>query len=336
MLKNMPIIRRIDPFLIVLIGVVAAASLLPVRGAGVPIADGIADAAIMFLFFLHGAKLSRAAILAGIVSWRVHLLVMVATFVLFPLLGLGVFYSRLSVDPALLTGILFLTLLPSTVQSSVAFTAIARGNVAAAVCSASISNMAGILLTPLLTSLLIGGSAAASAESVRTIAVQLLLPFAAGHLCRPLIVKFLDKHKAIIGKVDRGSILIVVYNAFSAAVVGGIWQRLSPLDLAILMVICAILLAAVMLATWFAALRAGLSVEDRIVVLFCGSKKSLVSGVPMASALFPAAVAGPVILPLMLFHQLQLMVCAVIAQRYRDQADVAVDGSALAPADVTR
>lgn len=328
MLSKIPFIRRIDPFLVALIGTVTIASLLPVRGAGVPIADHVADAAVMLLFFLHGAKLSRQAIIGGILSWRVHLLGLGATFLLFPAFGLAIHALPLPIDPALMTGILFLTLLPSTVQSSVAFTAVARGNVAAAICSASLSNIVGIFLTPVLTALFIGGSTSGSLESIGTIAQQLLLPFIAGHLSRPLIIGFMERHKWIIGKVDRGSILIVVYNAFSAAVVGGIWQRLALADLFVVLVISAILLAAVMLAAWAAAKAAGLAVADQIVVVFCGSKKSLVSGVPMASALFPAAIAGPIILPLMLFHQLQLMVCAVVAQKYRTRDDGRVGAEA--------
>jgi sodium/bile acid cotransporter 7 len=321
MLSKMPFIGRIDPFLLFLISVVAAASVMPARGSVVPITDYIADAAIMLLFFLHGAKLSRQSIMGGILSWRVHLLVLCATFVMFPALGLLIFTAGLPIDPALQTGILFLTLLPSTVQSSVAFTAIARGNVAAAICSASLSNITGILLTPALTALFIGGSASGSLESIRTIAEQLLLPFIAGHLCRPLIIGFMDRHNWIISKVDRGSILIVVYNAFSAAVVGGIWQRLVIADLAWVLAASVVLLATVMATAWTVARQAGLSVEDQIVLLFCGSKKSLVSGVPMASTLFPAATAGTIILPLMLFHQLQLMVCAVVAQKLRTRQE---------------
>ncbi len=320
--RKMPLISRIDPFLLVLIGVVVVASLVPVRGGAVLIADHIADVAIMLLFFLHGAKLSRQSIVGGILSWRVHLLVLAATFMLFPSLGLLIWALHLPIDPALQTGLLFLTLLPSTVQSSVAFTAVARGNVAAAICSASLSNIMGIFLTPVLTALFIGGSASGSLDSIQTIAGQLLLPFIAGHLCRPLGVEFMDRHKWLLSKVDRGSILIVVYNAFSAAVIGGIWHRLVLADLVMVLVVSAVMLGAVMLSAWVVARQAGLTVEDQIVVLFCGSKKSLVSGVPMASALFPAAAAGPIILPLMLFHQLQLMVCAVVAQRYRSREEV--------------
>ncbi len=325
----MSLIRRawksIDPFLLMLIATVVAASLLPARGAAVQGFGWAKDAAIILLFFLHGAKLSRAAILAGAGNWRLHALVMASSFLLFPALGYTI--SSLGqglAAPEILSGLLFLSLLPSTVQSSIAFTALARGNVPAAVCSASLSNMAGIIITPLLVGLLMhvqGAAAGISIEAVGDIMVQLLLPFVAGHLMRPLIGGWIDRNKRILTPVDRGSILLVVYTAFSAAVVGGLWQQLSALDLIVILLLSALLLAVVMGINQVAARRFGLPREDAIVLLFCGSKKSLVSGVPMAGALFPAAQVGMLILPLMIFHQLQLFVCAIIAARYRARAE---------------
>jgi sodium/bile acid cotransporter 7 len=288
---------------------------------GVTIFHWAANAAIILLFFLHGAKLSRAAILAGAGNWRLHAMVMASSFILFPLLGLGITVGAKSlVAPEILAGLLFLSLLPSTVQSSIAFTALAGGNVPAAVCSASLSNLSGIFLTPLLVGLLMHVNGAAgggiSLDAVGDIMVQLLLPFLAGHLLRPLIGGWVDSHKKLLMPVDRTSILLVVYTAFSAAVVQGIWQKVSPLDLVTILILSAVLLALVMGANLLMARRAGLPREDAIVLLFCGSKKSLVSGVPMAGALFAPAVVGVLILPLMIFHQLQLFVCAVIAARY--------------------
>jgi len=313
-------IPKIDPFLLCLIAVVAAASLLPVRGQAAAAFDVIADLAIMLLFFLHGAKLSREAIVQGIGNWRLHALVVASTFVWFPLVGYGT--GRLAsgwLDPLLVSGVLFLTLLPSTVQSSIAFTAMARGNVAAAVCSASLSNLVGIVVTPLLASVLIhsrAGGQGVDWHAARGIVEQVLLPFLAGHFLRPLIGKWVDRHKKILMPVDRGSILLVVYTAFSAAVVNGIWQVLGPQDLLMLLVISAIILAVIMGVNALIARLAGLPCEDAIVLLFCGSKKSLVSGVPMAGALFAPAQVGMVVLPLMIFHQLQLFVCAWLAARY--------------------
>ncbi|CUS44058.1 MAG: bile acid:sodium symporter family protein [Pseudomonadota bacterium] len=308
-----------EPFILTLIGTVVLASLLPPRGAAVPLFDIAADIAIVLLFFLHGAKLSREAIVAGMSNWRLHLAVFAVTYILFPVLGLGVAALPFLAPPVAM-GMLFLTLLPSTVQSSIAFTAIARGNVAAAVCSASFSNLIGIVLTPALAAILIrsGGSAGVSLSSVESIVVQLLLPFVAGHLLRPWIGGFVARQKKLLTLVDRGSILLVVYTAFGAAVVDGIWHRLSADELALILAACTVLLALVLLATWGLGRLMGLSREDAIVLLFCGSKKSLVSGVPMAGVLFPPAQVGLVILPLMLFHQLQLIACAIIARHYAD------------------
>ncbi|OZA69558.1 MAG: hypothetical protein B7X78_03235, partial [Sphingomonadales bacterium 39-62-4] len=171
----------VDPFLIWLVGTIVLASILPARGVALAAFDIAADSAIVLLFFLHGAKLSREAVLSGIGNWRLHLMTLAFTYALFPVLGLAAARtSGLVIDPALAQGILFLALLPSTVQSSIAFTAMAGGNVAAAVCSASLSNLVGIVLTPLLVALFIHSGGAGEMDglgSVQKIATQLLLPF---------------------------------------------------------------------------------------------------------------------------------------------------------------
>ena len=315
----------IDPFLLLLLGTVALASLLPARGDGARIANAVADAGIVLLFFLHGAKLSRAAIWDGAKAWRLHLAVLATTFAVFPLLGLA--SQQIGAVPdGMRAGLLFLTLLPSTVQSSIAFTAIARGNVAAAVVSASFSNLLGIVLTPLLVALLMQRTSSGSLislASVEGIVLQLLLPFLIGHLARPWIGGFVARHKAMIGRVDRGSILLVVYAAFSAAVVEGLWQTVSAGEMALLAGLCVALLAVVLCFTWGLGRMMGLARAERIVLVFCGSKKSLATGVPMAGLLFPASSVGAILLPVMLFHQIQLMACAVLARRYGAQVDKA-------------
>jgi sodium/bile acid cotransporter 7 len=276
--------------------------------------------AIALLFFLHGAKLSRTAILQGAGNWRLHVYVLASTYILFPAIGLAMIALFRSIaDGLLLTGLLYLTLLPSTVQSSIAFTAIAGGNVAAAVCSASLSNLIGIILTPLLVGLLMavdGESSALSWRSVQVIALQLLVPFLVGHMLRPWIGTFIERHKRLLMPIDRGSILLVVYSAFSAAVAGGIWSQVGIVDLSLLLLLSLMMLMIVMGANVGLARLVGLPRADMIVLLFCGSKKSLVSGVPMAGALFPAAQVGIIILPLMIFHQIQLFLCAALANRF--------------------
>lgn len=331
-------IPSVDPFLLWLIGTVALASLLPARGAALAAFDIAADAAIVLLFFLHGAKLSRQAIVAGMGNWRLHLMTLAFTYALFPILGLAAArITGLVIDPSLAVGLLFLALLPSTVQSSIAFTAMAGGNVAAAVCSASLSNLLGIVLTPLLVTLFIHAGGAGGIDglgSVQKIATQLLLPFVAGHLLRPLIGRWVDSHKKLLQPVDRSSILLVVFSAFSAAVANGVWQRVGAFDLAVLLAASAVILGIVIAVNGVAAKVAGLPREDAIVLLFCGSKKSLVSGVPMAGALFAPAQVGMVILPLMIFHQLQLFVCAWLAGRYRAEGEAAA-AAAMPPQDET-
>ncbi|HEY1751416.1 MAG TPA: bile acid:sodium symporter family protein [Caulobacteraceae bacterium] len=307
-----------DRYVLAILGMVVLASLLPVRG---PLAGDLAvftKLVIALLFFLHGAKLSRAAVVAGITHWRLHLVILAATFALFPLLGLAAMWLPAAILPkTLATGVLFLCCLPSTVQSSIAFTSVARGNVAAAVCAASASNLFGIFITPLLVAVTLGVRGAGSPlDEAEAIALQLLVPFAAGQVARIWIAGWMQRHSKLVGLVDRSSILLVVYGAFSEAVVRGIWGQVSALQILLLIALCAALLGVVLALTAFASRRLGFAKPDEIAIVFCGSKKSLATGVPMAGILFPPASVGLVVLPVMLFHQLQLMACAVIAQRY--------------------
>lgn len=313
---------RPDPYIAALLGLVVLASLVPVRGRAAEMFAHLTDAAIVLLFFLYGSRLAPRELLAGLAELRLHGLVLAFTFGVFPLLGVA---SRALV-PALLTpelsaGVLFLSLLPSTVQSSIAFTSIARGNVAAALCSATVSNLLGVLITPLLVGLFLrhqGGEL--SSHAVQRIVLQLLAPFAAGQLLRRALLPFTQRHKRLLGYVDRASILMVVYGAFSESVVSGIWASLSASAIAGLLVVCGALLSLVLLATRLTSRALQLPVEDEIVLVFCGSKKSMASGLPMASVLFGATTVGAVVLPLMLFHQLQLLVCAWLARRYAERA----------------
>lgn len=315
---------RLDPFLLLIMLAVLLATLVPVRGDVARAVAMVTDVAIALLFFLHGAKLSRDAVIAGIRAWKIHLTVLAATFMLFPLLGLAI---QAVIDPwlnpAIGAGILLLCMMPSTVQSSIAFTATAGGNVPAAICSAALSNILGVVVTPLLVTLFFAhATGGMSWDSATKIGSQLLLPFILGHLCRPLLLNLLNRWKQLLPRYDRGVIVLVVYVAFSAAVVDGLWTRYSVEDLAWTLLLTSLLLAVALTATTFAARALKFSTADETVIVFCGSKKSLASGVPIAGALFPAAAVGPMILPLMLFHQLQLMACAVLAQRYARRAEM--------------
>ncbi|MFC5580606.1 bile acid:sodium symporter family protein [Rhodanobacter terrae] len=323
----MPLQRfRPDNFTLTLLATVILASLLPCRGEAARVFDGITDAAIALLFFLHGAKLPRTAIVQGIAHWRLHLTVLAGTFVLFPLFGLALRpLGHALLTPELYLGVLFVCALPSTVQSSIAFTSIAGGNVSAAVVSASMSNLIGIVLTPLLVGVLLAshGAIGISWRGVLDIVLQLMLPFVLGHLARRWIGDFVDRHKPLLGFTDQGTILLVVYTAFSAAVVEGLWRNTPVSALLCTLAVCALLLGLVMTTIRWIARRLGFRRKDEIAIVFCGSKKSMASGIPMARILFAGQLGGlgALVLPLMIFHQLQLMVCAVVARRYAAQGD---------------
>lgn len=309
-----------DNFTLCLVGTVILASLLPVHGQSALAFNWLTNIAVGLLFFLHGAKLSREAIIAGATHWRLHLVVLASTFVLFPVLGL-VLKPVLSplVTPALYAGVLFLCTLPSTVQSSIAFTSIARGNVPAAVCSASASSLIGIFVTPALVSVVVtsqNASGTSAWHTVWNIVLQLLVPFVAGQLLRPLIGRWIERNKSVLKFVDQGSILFVVYGAFSEAVNEGLWHHIPLEALGGLLVVNAVLLALALSITIFTSKKLGFTRADQITIIFCGSKKSLAAGVPMAKVIFASNAVGAVVLPLMLFHQMQLMVCAALAQRW--------------------
>jgi sodium/bile acid cotransporter 7 len=313
----------VDPFVLGLFGMVLVATILPCQGVLAALAEKLKLAAIVLLFFLHGARLSGESIRNGMLHGRLQAATLLVTFCLFPLLGIAILRIP-GITLAFLPGLCFLTLLPSTVQSSIAFTSFAKGNVAAAVCAATLSNLVGVFMTPMLVAMLMppqdqalnpGMEVAGLAESVGAICLQLLLPFTLGHLSRPWTSKWVSHHKAMLSNLDRSSILLVVYTAFSAAVVQGLWSRTSWQDILLLSLVCLGLLSFVLLATWQLGQWLGLKREDTIVLFFCGSKKSLATGVPIAGAMFQATDVGLMILPLMVYHQIQLIVCSIIASK---------------------
>lgn len=317
---------RPDKFIVALVSTVALASVLPERGEFAVLFGYATNVAIALLFFLHGARLSREAVFAGMTHWRLHLTVFAFTFVAFPILGLlAKGLAPWAMPDSLAMGVLFLACLPSTVQSSIAFTSIAGGNVPAAICSASASNLLGVFLTPLLVALLmrVHGGGGMSLDSVWAIMLQLLVPFVAGQVARRWIGAWVGRHRKLVGLVDRGSIVMVVYGAFSEAVIHGLWHQMSLEGLAVMVVVDIILLAIVLFATTHAARLLGFDRSDEIAIVFCGSKKSLASGVPIANILFAGPQVGMIVLPLMLFHQIQLMACATLARRYARRHGVA-------------
>lgn len=315
---------RVDRFLLAIICAAVLATLLPARGWLVPVLSTTTKALIAVLFFLYGARLSPTETLHGLRHWRLHVVILTLTFVVFPLLGLGLGHLPATVlPPALALGMLWLTLVPSTVQSSINFTSIARGNVAGAIVSASASNLLGTVLTPLLAIALMSttGGLQISASSVLDIVLQLLLPFALGQLSRRWTASLVARHKHL-KLVDQGSIVLVVYSAFSHGMREHMWSAVAPLDLVKLVVLCLLVLALMLWLSWTVATHLGFSRADAIAIQFCGTKKSLATGVPMATVLFAGQPnLGLLVLPLMVFHQAQLMACSALAARYASTAD---------------
>jgi solute carrier family 10 (sodium/bile acid cotransporter), member 7 len=307
-----------DTFILILLAVVGLASLFPAQGRGLDVMGIISNAAIFSLFFFHGLKLAHEAVWAGLRHWRLQLAVLTFTFGAMPLLGLGASSLMTAwLSPELWLGVLFLCVLPSTVQSAIAYSSLAGGNVAASVIAAAASNLSAVVLTPLLFTALasVGGSAIGFA-SIGKVALLLLLPFALGQLARRWLADWAERRKAWIGRMDRLTIVLAVYVAFSAATNEGLWSRLTAAEMIALLLVTSVLLGLAFAGTWMMGGWLGFSREDRITLFFSGSHKSLATGAPMARILFPAAQAGLIIIPLMLYHQLQLIVSAWLAGRF--------------------
>lgn len=311
-------LKKPDPLIVLIILAVIIAIIAPARGNFADIFGQLTNVAIALLFFLYGARLPTQEALNGLKHWRLHLTILTFTFVFYPLIGIALRPLTAVISHDMYLGILFLTLVPSTVQSSVAFTSIAKGNVAGAIVSASASNLVGVIITPLLVMLLMGtgGEVHIDTSVFSEIALLLLAPFVLGQLTRRWAGKVAQSKATKI--VDRGSIAMVVYSAFSKGVVDGIWSSISLWDLAFLVVFAAAFVAFMLWLTRKASQKMGFNRADTIAIEFCGSKKSLATGLPIASVIFASGGAslGLLILPLMIYHQVQLMMCSWLAARY--------------------
>lgn len=315
-------LKKPDPLIVLIILAVIIAIIAPARGNFADIFGQLTNVAIALLFFLYGARLSTQEALNGLKHWRLHLTILAFTFVVYPLIGIALRPLTAVISHDMYLGILFLTLVPSTVQSSVAFTSIAKGNVAGAIVSASASNLVGVIITPLLVMLLMGtgGEVHIDTSVFGEIALLLLAPFVLGQLTRRWVGKVAQSKATKV--VDRGSIAMVVYSAFSKGVVDGIWSSISLWDLAFLVVFAAAFVAFMLWLTRKASQKMGFNRADTIAIEFCGSKKSLATGLPMASVIFASGGAslGLLILPLMIYHQVQLMMCSWLAARYAQRS----------------
>jgi solute carrier family 10 (sodium/bile acid cotransporter), member 7 len=309
---------RLDPYVAAILLTVGVATLIPCRGGAATALDRVVTVAIAVVFFLYGVKVPTGQAVQSLRHWRLHMVTVLLTFGAFPVLALAGWLLVPSVlDSRLYGGVVFLCVLPSTVQSSVALTGIARGNEAAAICSASLSSLLGVVLTPVLTAVLISaGGAGLSGKSLGDIALRLLLPFLLGQLAQRRIGRRVRARTRQLSLLDRGVILLMVYLAFSRGLVTGVWHRLEPAEFVPLLIIIAALLAVALVGADSLSRVFGFTRDDRVTVLFCGSQKSLAMGLPMATVIFAEDTVGLMILPLMLYHQLQLLVCSWLARRF--------------------
>lgn len=313
------LLPKFDGFVVSILLAVVVASVLPAGGAVAVGFDWAVKVAIALLFFMYGGRLEPREALAGLRHWRLHLVILAFTFVVFPIVGQALrLLEGWLLPEVLLAGVLYLCAIPSTVQSSIAFTSIAKGNVAGAIVSASASNLLGVVLTPLIVVLTMGtaGHVALHVGAVWDLVLQILLPFVAGQLSRPWTADWLLSNKNWLKYVDRGIIVAVVYSAFSRGIQEGMWTLIGLRDLLVLLLVVLLVLAFMLWLTAASARRLGFDRGDRIAIQFCGTKKSLATGLPMALVLFPGQPVGLLVLPLMLFHQVQLMACSVLASRY--------------------
>ena len=315
-----------DRFVPILFATILLASLLPVHGAAVPIASGLSTAAIIFLFFLNGVRLPRDEVLHGIRNWKLQGSALTFCFGFMGLLGLAAQAATAPLLPATLAlGFLFLGILPSTVQSATAASSLAGGNVAASVVAAALLNLSGVALSPLLFALLAGAEGEIHGEAVLRIVSILLLPFVAGQLVQRWLRPWVLAHRGLATFMDRTAIAIAVYVAFSAAVVAGIWNLLDGREIAIVFTAVAALLAFSFGGAWALGGLLKLARADRITLLFSGAQKSIAVGAPLAATLFPPAIAGMVLVPILVYHMAQLILSAWIAPLLRPGQGVVLE-----------
>jgi len=311
-----------DRFLLLIIGMAVLGTLLPVHGDGRTVVSWLSKIMVGILFFLYGTRLERSEAITGLKHWRMHAVILACTFVVFPVIGMALRpLSPALIGPDLYRGILWICVVPGTIQSAVNFTSIAKGNVAGAVISSSLSNMLGVVITPLLAMWLMSTTGLViAASSILDVVAQVLAPFVLGQLLRKWCAGFVLSHPKL-KYFDQATIAGVVYLAFADAITEHVWSRTNVRDVLLIVVIALVILAFMLWFTWHLAGWLHFERRDQIAIQFCGTKKSLTSGVPMAYVIFPAASVGLIVLPLMIFHQAQLMACSILASRYAARGD---------------
>jgi sodium/bile acid cotransporter 7 len=308
---------RVDPLVRLLGLAILLASILPVTGGAREVAQAIANGAVFLLFLLNGLRLPRADVVRGIGNLRFLVPLVAWCFGAMALAGWGLSVVLAGwLPPLVALGFLYLGTLPSTVQSATAYSSLAGGNVAASVVAAALLNILGVFLTAPLFSLLAGSEAAAfDVATLEKIALILLLPFAIGQAAQVRLRHVVREHRGLTTWMDRMAIAIAVYVAFSGAVEEGLWQRVGLADWAVLLGAVCVLLGFAFGGVWLLGGALRLASGDRIALLFSGGQKSIAMGAPLATVLFGAGTAGLVLLPVLVYHLLQLVLSAPLAAR---------------------
>lgn len=309
----------VDPLVRLLLLAILLATLLPVTGQGRHVAQFISNSAVFLLFLLNGLRLPRAEVRRGLGHVRFLLPLALWCFGVMGLAGWGLSLIGSAVLPVQVAlGMLFLGVLPSTVQSATAYSSLAGGNVAASVVAAAVLNVLGVFISAPLFSLLAGSASAPfDLAALERVALILLLPFALGQLAQGAFGHLVREHRQAATWMDRTSIAIAVYVAFSGAVEQGLWQKVDLPAWGVLLVLVALFLALGFGGAWLLGGALRLSRPDRIAFLFAGAQKSIALGAPLASVLFPPAVAGLLLLPVLTYHLLQLVLSAPLAARLK-------------------
>ncbi len=313
-------LRRIDPLVRLLLVAIVLASAVPVAPAWHGVAQGVSDTAVFLLFLLNGLRLPRTEVIRGIRNLRFLVPLVLWCFGAMALAAWGI--STVAshwLPPLVALGLLYLGTLPSTVQSATAYCSLAGGNVAHSVVAAALLNILGVFVTAPLFSLMAGSAGTGfDAGALEKVGLILLLPFLIGQLGQQRFGHIVREHRMLATWMDRSMIAIAVYVAFSGAVVEGLWTRVGPLEWAVLFACVIVFLAFAFGGVWLLGGLVRLERGDRIALLYSGAQKSIAMGAPLASVLFGPATAGLVLLPVLVYHLLQLVLSAPLATRLRE------------------
>ena len=314
-------IGKIDKFILAIILVILLAYWFPQWGSSESgiLLDRIGSIGVSLIFFFYGLKLSPEKIKNGLKNWKLHVLVQLSTFLIFPLLVL-VFYPLAQSDQmhTLWLSFMFLAALPSTVSSSVVMVSMAKGNMPAAIFNASISGLIGIFITPLWMGMFLKSTAQDfDLGAIYTkLITEILVPVILGISLQRFLGKFAQQYAAKLAVFDKSIILLIIYKSFAESFNNRIFSSVGFLDLVLIFVGSILLFFMVFYFTQFLAVRMGFSEEDRITARYCGTKKSLVHGTVFSKILFPASFpVGIILLPLMLFHAFQIFVVSIHASK---------------------